>query len=128
LLAAMGGHIENQAMHTSDSAILVVNVGEAANLDDEARLRYGYITTRGIEVYVLGHDLPAEPAARIRGVPLAADDPLVRERTFLFIGSHYASGVFARETDAGMLEVGSCYDRERIVEATLPLVRRLGRV
>jgi EAL domain-containing protein (putative c-di-GMP-specific phosphodiesterase class I) len=126
LLATMGGHVENQAMHTSDSAILVVNVGDAANLDDEARLRYGYITTRGVEVYVLGHDLPAEPAARIRGVPLTADDPLVRERTYLFIGSHHASGVFARETGTGGLEVGVCYDRERIVEATLPLVRRLG--
>ncbi|HTF10280.1 MAG TPA: hypothetical protein VK659_19105, partial [Asanoa sp.] len=73
---------------------------------------------------VLGHDLPTAPAARIRGVPLTADDPLVRERTFMFIGSHYASCVFARETGAGF-EVGVCYDRERIVEATLPLVRRL---
>ncbi|SNT20200.1 EAL domain, c-di-GMP-specific phosphodiesterase class I (or its enzymatically inactive variant) [Asanoa hainanensis] len=126
LLAAMTGHIENQALHTSDAAILVVNLADAANLDDEARLRYGYITTRGIEVYVLGHGIERTPAGRARGVPLAADDPLVHERTVLFIGSHYASGVFAREQDDGF-EAGVCYDRERVVEATLPLVRRLNR-
>ncbi|GIF64814.1 hypothetical protein Ais01nite_28490 [Asanoa ishikariensis] len=125
LLAAMTGHIENQALHTSDAAILVVNLADAANLDDEARLRYGYITTRGIEVYLLGHGMDPTPAGRARGVPLAADDPLVHERTVLFIGSHYASGVFAREHADGF-EAGVCYDRERVVASTLPLVRRLG--
>ncbi|MDG4822724.1 EAL domain-containing protein [Asanoa sp. WMMD1127] len=124
LLTAMTGHIENQALHTDDSAILVVNLADARNLDDEARLRYGYITTRGVEVYVLGRDVPVAPAGRVRGVPLAADDPLAHERSVLFIGSHYASGVFARESDGGF-EAGVCYDRERIVAATLPLVRRL---
>jgi EAL domain-containing protein (putative c-di-GMP-specific phosphodiesterase class I) len=126
LLAAMTGHIENQALHTDDSAILVVNVGHAGNLDDEARLRYGYITVRGIDVYVLGHEMPRDPGARVRGVPLDATDPLVHERAALFIGSHHASGVFARETADGF-DAGVCYDRERIVAATLPLVRRLGK-
>ncbi|MEV0713121.1 EAL domain-containing protein [Asanoa sp. NPDC050611] len=126
LLAAMTGHIENQALHTDDSAILVVNVGHAGNLDDEARLRYGYITARGIEVYLLGHGVPRVPSGRVRGVPLDAGDPLVNERAALFIGSHYASGVFARETATGF-DAGICYDRERVVEATLPLIRRLGR-
>ncbi|GAA1884555.1 sensor domain-containing phosphodiesterase [Asanoa iriomotensis] len=124
LLTAMTGHIENQALHTDDSAILVINVADVANLDDEARLRYGYITTRGVEVYVLGREVPPVPSGRVRGVPLDAGDPLVHERTALFIGSHHASGVFARETAAGF-DAGICYDRERIVEATLPLVRRL---
>ncbi|GIF70572.1 sensor domain-containing phosphodiesterase [Asanoa siamensis] len=124
LLAAMTGHIENQALHTDDAAILVVNVGHVDNLDDEARLRYGYMTTRGVEVYLLGHGVAPEPGGRIRGVPLDATDPLVHERAALFIGSHYASGVFAREAGTGF-EAGVCYDRERIVEATLPLVRRL---
>ncbi len=124
LLAAMTGHIENQAMHTDDAAILVVNVADAGNLDDEARLRYGYITMRGIEVYVFGHHVPIAPAARVRGVPLTDDDPLVHERAVLFIGSHHASGVFARESLTGF-DAGVCYNRDRIVEATLPLVRRL---
>ena len=124
LLASMGAHIENQAMHTSDSAILVVNLGDAGNLDDDARLRYSYVTMRGIEVYVLGYGMPVDLAARVRGVPLAADDPLVRERTVMFIGSHQASCLFARE-NGGDFEVGVCYDRERIVAATLPLVSRL---
>lgn len=126
LLTAMLAHIENQALHTDDPAILVVNLADVENFNDDAQLRYGYITTRGVEVYVLGHGLPAELDNRIQAVPLDADDPLVHEREALFIGSHYASGVFARETDSGY-EAGVCYQRDKIVDVTLPLVRRLKR-
>jgi EAL domain-containing protein (putative c-di-GMP-specific phosphodiesterase class I) len=124
LLTTMMAHIENQALHTDDPAFLVINLADSENFNDDAHLRYGYITTRGVEVYVLGQGIPAEPGNRIRGVPLDAGDPLVHEREVLFIGSHYASGVFARETDSGF-DAGVCYERDRIVEVTLPLVRRL---
>jgi EAL domain-containing protein (putative c-di-GMP-specific phosphodiesterase class I) len=126
LLATMIGHIENQALHTDDAAILVVNLAHIGNLDDEARLRYGYITMRGVEVYLLAHGMPAQLGSRARGVSLAAGDPLVHERTALFIGSHHASAVFARESAVGF-DAGVSYDHDRIVEAVLPLVRRLKR-
>ncbi|MEV4619568.1 hypothetical protein AB0J74_12765 [Asanoa sp. NPDC049573] len=60
---------------------------------------------------------------------LAESDPLAHERTLLFVGSHYGSGFFARRRtdDPGEQTwlCGTCYDYDRIVEATLTLIHRI---
>jgi len=128
LFAMLAAHIENQASRTTNPGILAVNLGDG-DVDDEARIRLTYLSNRGIEVFVFGTRVPRSLGGRIRCVPLADNDPLARERTVLFVGTHYGSGVFARRRTAGpeddSWEGGTCYDPDRVVEATLTLVQRL---
>ncbi|GIF62018.1 hypothetical protein Ais01nite_00530 [Asanoa ishikariensis] len=123
MFAAMVSHIENQATQTTSPAILAINVGDGG-YEDEARIRHTYLTNRGIDVFVLGTDTPRNLGNRIRGIALSDDDPLIGERTVLFVGSRYGSAAFARRTD-GTLHAGTCYNPERVIEAVLTLVNRL---
>lgn len=128
LFATMASHIENQALLTTSPAILAINVGDA-HLDDETRMRYTYLSNRGVDVFVLGAGLPRILGGRIRGIPLTATDPLVQERAVLFVGSRYGSGAFAHrrttERNGATLDAGTSYDAERVIEAMLTLVNRL---
>ena len=128
-LRAMSAGIEEQATHAKGPAILLVNIGDLRFLSDDGPITYAYLTSRGIEVFLIGHGVPFSPGGRVRGIPLAADDPLRHERTTLLVGSHYGSGVFARRRPDGDSEAafdgGTCHDWDRVVEATLPLVSRV---
>ncbi|MDG4825393.1 EAL domain-containing protein [Asanoa sp. WMMD1127] len=126
--AAMSAEIENQATQATGPAILVVNIGDLRYLTDDSLIRYVYLTSHGTQVFLIGHDVPFTPGGRVRGIPLAEDDPLRRERTTLLVGTHYGSGAFARlrpTGDAGaVFDAGACYDWDAVVEATVPLVGR----
>ncbi|MEV0718783.1 EAL domain-containing protein [Asanoa sp. NPDC050611] len=124
LFASMAGHVENQATQTTSPAILTVNVGDG-DYDDESRIRHTYLTNRGLDVFVLGTRVPHDLGGRIRGIPLAGDDPLTGERTVLFVGSRHGSAAFARRGPGDALEAGACYDPEHVIEAMLTLVNRL---
>jgi EAL domain-containing protein (putative c-di-GMP-specific phosphodiesterase class I) len=128
-LRAMSAGIEEQAAHATGPAILVVNIGDLRHLADDSPITFAYLTSRGIEVFLIGHGVPFSPGGRVRGIPLAADDPLRQERTTLLVGSHSGSGVFARQRKhpAGdaTFDAGTCHEWDRVVEATLPLVSRV---
>ncbi|MEV4537530.1 EAL domain-containing protein [Asanoa sp. NPDC049518] len=123
LFASMVSHIENQATQTTSPAILAVNLGDG-DYDDESRIRHTYLTSRGIDVFVLGTGAARNLGNRIRGIPLTDDDPLISERAVLFVGSRYGSAAFARRS-GDTLYAGTCYNPERVVEAMLTLVNRL---
>ncbi|MDG4824941.1 EAL domain-containing protein [Asanoa sp. WMMD1127] len=128
LYASMAAHVENQAAQTANPAILAVNLGDDG-LGDAARMRYSYLTNRGIDVFLFGTRVSPTPGGRIRGVTLDHDDVLARERTVLFAGTRYGSGAFGRRPthDRGddSLDAGTCYDAECVIEAMLALVGRL---
>ncbi|HTF12328.1 MAG TPA: EAL domain-containing protein, partial [Asanoa sp.] len=130
-LGAMSAGIEEQATHATGPAILVVNIGDLRHLTDDSPITYAYLTSRGIEVFLIGHGVPFTPGGRVRGIPLAADDPLRDERTTLLVGCHFGSGVFARQRqgptgkDNAAFDAGTCHEWDRVVEATLPLVSRV---
>lgn len=129
-LTTMSAHIESQAAQTVNPAILVVNLGDG-DLDDGARIRYNRLAGRGINVFIIGKGLAPQPGGRIRAIPLDAGDPLVQERTILFVGSRDACGVFGRrrtaEPSSESYDVGTCHNAEQVIEATLTLVNRLQR-
>ncbi len=131
-LAAMSAQIENQAAQATDAAILVVNIGELRYLAVDSLITYAYLNSRGIEVFLVGHDIPYAPGGRVRGIPLADDDPLRNERTILLVGSSYGNGVFARRApgahDDAAYDAGVCHEWDRVVEATLPLVSRVEQI
>lgn len=131
-LGAMCTQIENQAAQVTDPAILVVNIGELSQLAVDRLITYAYLTSRGIEVFLVGHDVPYTPGGRVRGIPLSADDPLRAERTTLLVGSSYGNGVFARRRPGGHedaeFDAGTSHEWDRVVEATLPLVSRVEQV
>ncbi|MEV4622522.1 EAL domain-containing protein [Asanoa sp. NPDC049573] len=127
MYATMAGNIENQAAQTANPAILAVNIGDG-ELDDAARIGYNQLAGRGINVFVLGRHVTALPGGRVRGIPLADTDPLLRERSVLFVGSRYGSGTFARRHGSNPRDAyraGVCYDAEKVIEAMLTLVNRL---
>ncbi|GIF75950.1 hypothetical protein Asi02nite_54680 [Asanoa siamensis] len=127
MYATMAGNIEMQAAQTTNPGILAVNLGDG-ELGDDARIGYNQLASRGIDVFILGSRVTPQPGGRIRGVPLSANDPLVRERTVLFVGSRYGSGAFAHRGSTDPLDgyrAGVCYDADKVIEAMLTLVNRL---
>ncbi|MEV4619246.1 EAL domain-containing protein [Asanoa sp. NPDC049573] len=129
-LRAMSASVEEEAARANGPAILVVNIGDLRHLAPDSPITYAFLTSRGIEVFLIGHGVPFTPGGRVRGIPIAADDPLREERTTLLVGSHYGSGVFARQRrhTAGTditFDAGTSHEWDRVVEATLPLVSRV---
>ncbi|GIF62465.1 hypothetical protein Ais01nite_05000 [Asanoa ishikariensis] len=128
-LDAMSAQIENQATQAKDAAILVVNIGDLRYMAVDSLITYAYLNSRGVEVFLVGHGVPFTPGGRVRGIPLAEDDPLRQERTTLLVGSSYGSGVFARrQPGSDAFVAGTCYEWDRVVEATLPLVSRVEQI
>ncbi|MEV0718478.1 EAL domain-containing protein [Asanoa sp. NPDC050611] len=128
-LNAMSAQIEDRALGATDPAILVVNIGDLLNLTDDSLIRYAYLNSIGVEVFLVGHGIPFTPGGRVRGIPLADDDPLRRERATLLVGTDYGTGVFGRlrgrGTDGPIYDAGTTDDWDRVIEATLPLVSRV---
>jgi DICT domain-containing protein len=75
--------------------------------------------------------MPVAPAAGVRGADLAADDPLRGEWDLIVIGPRFAAALAAKDLgDDGpdaerRYEVAVTHDRDLVIRAAEPLLRRL---
>ena len=124
LFAAMAAEVENQAAQATGPGILAVNDGDG---DGDAHDRYARLSRRGLDIVFLGSHLRLDVGGRVRCIPLADTDPLVQERSVLFVGTRDGSGAFARRAAHrrdGSVDAFTCYHADRVIKAMLTLVPR----
>ncbi|MCV7011043.1 EAL domain-containing protein [Mycolicibacterium madagascariense] len=90
-------HIEAQAENASDPSIVLTTMQRAANFSGSTRDRYATLAATCPLVAVFGRGLPVELGAGVRGVDLAADDPLCTQWIVVVLGPHHAAALVARE-------------------------------
>ncbi len=132
LLESLSRHLEYRAADTSEPGVLVACFQDAHRFTRLTRLRYARVAAAAVMVAVLGRDMPAEPAARVRGTPLDPDDPLADEWVVIVVGAHFAAALVARhpptdaiEPDESAYEFAITYDRDLVIAAAQSLVQRV---
>lgn len=131
LLAATSEHLENEVMQSTGKAVLVSNFQVAANFTPAVRRRYERLAESTVLTAVLGEQMPARPAAGVRGGNLRPDDPLRAEWTVAALGPHFAAALVAHRIDdsppsgPGRFEAVVTHDRDIVIAATKTMLSRL---
>ena len=126
-------HIEAQAENASDPPIVLATMQRATNFTGPTRGRYAKIAATCPLVAVFGRGLPPELGAGIRGVDLAADDPLCTQWIVLVLGPHHAAALVARELPAQAtlpdgdrrFDLAITYDRVLVTVVARSLLSRI---
>ncbi|RDH76846.1 EAL domain-containing protein [Mycolicibacterium moriokaense] len=131
-LTAFTQHIESQASNTADPPMVLTALQKAEYFTEDTARRYQQIAQTSPLVAVFGQDLPENLGPRVRGVSLAADDPLSAEWTVVVLGPHAASALLGRERvddcedDAGRrFDFVITYDRALVTLAARSLLDRM---
>ena len=90
-------NIEAQAENANDPPIVLTTMQRDTNFSGSTRDRYVKIAEICPLVAVFGRGLPHDLGAGIRGVDLAADDPLCTQWIVVVLGPHHAAALVARE-------------------------------
>jgi EAL domain-containing protein (putative c-di-GMP-specific phosphodiesterase class I) len=131
MLLALSKHLEDRVVAATEPAVVLATFQNVAYFDAPTRTRYGNLAAKGILTATFGLGMPVEPGPQIRGCAVAEDDPLVHQWNVIVLGSHFAGALFARELpydgdeDDRPFELIVSYDRDLILAAAHPLIRRL---
>jgi len=132
LLESLSRYLEYRAADPSEPGVLVACFQEARRFTRLTRLRYAKVAANAVMVAVLGRDMPAEPAPRVRGTALDPDDPLAEEWVVIVVGTHFGVALVARhpptgrgEPDDSAYEFAITYDRGLVIAAAQSLVQRV---
>ncbi|MEV0456669.1 sensor domain-containing phosphodiesterase [Catellatospora methionotrophica] len=133
-LIPVSTRLETMASRAPEAMVLLAAFQHDAHFGARVRARYAAWADDGAFIAVFAHGITPGPAPRLRGVPLAADDPLVGEWTLIVMDSYFAGGLLARElpTTAGselhrQFDAIVTYDRALLAEAAHSLLERLDR-
>ncbi|WP_229673664.1 sensor domain-containing phosphodiesterase [Nakamurella endophytica] len=130
-LVAFSRHVEAQAHNPADPPVILSALQSITHLTPGTRTRYERLAAAAPLVALFGADVPAQPAAGVRGVALADDDPLRREWTVIALGAQTAAALIARDCgDDGpdadrRFDFVITYDRPRVTRAARSLLSRL---
>ncbi len=131
VLLPLSHRLEAMAAHAPESMVLLATFQQASRFSGAVRDRYAAWAAGGAFTAAFALDMPAQPAGRVRGVALAADDPMVAEWTVIVVDSYFAGGLFAREVSTAGPELDRefdlvfSYDRQLVTEAAHSLLQRL---
>ena len=131
LLVEVSKHLERKAALEGAACIVIASFQEARFFSPGTGRRYQEMATRLAFVSVLGEDMPSEPAAGVRGIALAADDPVRAEWDVVVLTPHFAAALLARDLDHSdvpederTFEFTLTYDRDVVIAATRSLLSR----
>jgi EAL domain-containing protein (putative c-di-GMP-specific phosphodiesterase class I) len=129
-LLSMAMTLEQQAMSAGAASVVIGAFQHESSFTATAGRRYADIGARAAFVAVLGKDMPASPADGVRGVALAASDPLVYEWDVAVVGPHFAGALIAKETLGSnpldpRFDYVLTYDREHALAAARSLLGRV---
>ncbi|MET0701908.1 MAG: EAL domain-containing protein [Mycobacterium sp.] len=131
---ALSQHIEMQASRAVDPPIVLTGLQRAEFLTKGTFKRYVNLAERSPLVAIFGLQMPPGLDGGIRGIPLAADDPLCDEWTVVVLGPQTAAAIIARESPDGPQVVDDSerrfdfvitYDRALVTEAARTLLNRV---
>jgi DICT domain-containing protein len=134
LLMSLSKHLEYRAADPSEPGVLVSCFQVAGNFGCAIRRRYASVAETAVMVAVLGREMPAEPAPRVRGTPLGLGDPLAAEWVVIVVGTHFAAALVARQPEAAPggggvadsgFEYAITYDRGLVLSAAQCLMQRI---
>ncbi len=135
LLGAVSRGLERAAGQSRVPPVLLSTFQHASRFGPPTARRYADLARDLPLVGVFGAEMPAEPAPGVRGVLLAPGDPLCQEWSVVVLGAHDVVALLARERLGPAAEAHRrwfdfvvTHDRERVTEAALRLVERLGGV
>lgn len=97
LLVQLSRHVEELAIDTVDTPIVLTALQSAARFTRRTSERYTRLAWTSPLVAVFGRDLADTPASGVRGVNLTAGDQLALEWTVLVLGARTAAGLIARD-------------------------------
>ena len=126
----MSHHIESLGQKDRDLVVLAA-FQTVARFTDATKRRYARLGRNCALVGALGIEMPASPAAGVRGASLASDDALAGEWTVVVVGSHYAGALIAKDLgDTGperdrRFEFLVTHDRAIVLDAARSLLSRL---
>jgi EAL domain-containing protein (putative c-di-GMP-specific phosphodiesterase class I) len=122
--------LEDRGGNADDPSVLLTTFHSGYVFNGSSRRRYSDLAAHGVLTATFALDMPLEPGPHVRGCPLAADDPLIRERNVIVIGSQFAGGLFAKRRDTTeegepSFDLILSNDRELVLAAARPLIDRL---
>lgn len=131
LLLALSRQIEAQASSLGRSAMILSAFQDAAFFTPATASRYRGLAGRAALVGALGAGLPEQPVEGVRGVSLAAGDPLRGEWDVAVIGPHFAAAFVACDLgDVGedmerRFDFAMTYERSLAVAVAGNMIARL---
>lgn len=130
LLLPLSRHLEQRGQ-AAEPGVLLGCFQHVRHFTPATRLRYEELARTTVLTAALGVDMPAHPAAGVRGGRLVADDPLRGEWNVIVVGPQFASALVARDLgDDGpdrqrRFDAVITHDRELVIKAALTLVSRV---
>jgi EAL domain-containing protein (putative c-di-GMP-specific phosphodiesterase class I) len=97
VLLGISQHLEHQGMALETPPVVLGAMQFARNFTPRTARRYSHLGGRCPLVAVLGAGFSARPVEGVRGVALAADDPLLGDWVVTVVGSHYAGALIAHD-------------------------------
>ncbi|MEU0496997.1 EAL domain-containing protein [Mycobacterium sp. NPDC006124] len=98
-LTAFSRHIESQATHSADPPMVLSTLQSVEHLTPGTLRRYRELAKTSPLVALFGEGMSPDLGGGIRGVHLAADDPMCADWIVLALGAHTAAALIARERD-----------------------------
>ena len=130
LLLPLSLHLERRSQ-AAEPGVLLACFQHVRHFTPATRRRYEELTRSTVLTAALGLDMPALPAADVRGGRLGTDDPLRGEWNVIVVGPQFASALVARDLgDDGpdpqrRFDAVITHDRELVIKAALTLVSRV---
>ncbi len=127
-LVEMATHLEEQAIAWRDGPVILSTFQDGDHWDTQ---RYETLAEQGSFVVLLGHGMPDDPCAGVRGAALPDGHRLHDEWSVVVVGPHYAGALVARDlNDTGpeadrRYDFAVTHDRNLVVEAGRALLRQL---
>ena len=127
LLAPLSRHLESQGLDAMDPIVLLACFQDVSRFRAKTRRRYEELAERGVFTAVLGRNMPTEPGLGIRGARLEPGDPITDEWAVIALGAQFAAALLARERrdDRGVFDFVVTHDREAVIAAARPVIRRI---
>jgi EAL domain-containing protein (putative c-di-GMP-specific phosphodiesterase class I)/DICT domain-containing protein len=132
LLIEASKQLEQQALSSGASALVVSTFQEERFFTDLTKVRYSRLAEQAAFVGVLAQGMSDDPLPGVRGAVLDADDPVVGEWDIAVLGPHFAACLVARDLgDDGpdalrRFEFAVSHDRELVVAVAQGLMQRFG--
>lgn len=131
LLHVFSRHIEELVFHAADPPVILTALQEKRRFSGETERRYRRLARVAPLTAVFGRGIDTDPAPGVRGVPLQADDPLVREWVVVVLGSGTTAALVARDNhDRGpdrdrRFSFVITHDRAMVTEVARSLLTRV---
>jgi EAL domain-containing protein (putative c-di-GMP-specific phosphodiesterase class I) len=131
LLLDLSLHLETQGRRHEPAPVVLGAFQHARHFTPATVVRYSHLAARCPLVAALGAGLTVDRVPGLRGVDLAADDPLVDEWTVVVVGPHYAGALIARDLGDGgpdaerRFQFVVTHDRDLVEAAARSLLSRI---